>query len=54
VGCSCTCDAKDDVDSRLDTDRLWGIRYVENFNLVLNMSHKRKSDGVDSSEGRDW
>jgi len=30
-----------------------GIRYVENFDLILNIYHKRKWDGVGSRGGMD-
>ena len=54
VGCLCTCDAKDDANLMTWYWSAMGIRFVENFDLVLNISHKRIGDGVGSRGGRNW
>ena len=52
------CDAKDVADDNADS-KTWywsamGIKSMESFNLVPNICHKEKWDGVGSREGKDW
>ena len=48
------CDAKDDANSLTRHWSIMGIKSVKNFDLVTNISHKRKGDGIDSRGGRGW
>jgi len=59
LSCSlCTCDAKDDATGDADSMTLYwstmGIRFVENFDLVPNIGHKRKGDGVGNRGISGW
>ena len=54
VGYLCTCDAKDDADSMTWYWLAMGIRFEVNFDLVPNICHKRKGDGIDSKGESGW